>query len=169
LTIIRAVKTQYPESQFKWDKGFNEYFEKKKAAAENLVAEDYTKFQAQQHRGHIPETGKGPMQGSFIVNDTTTGDNRLTMYQQQQQYNQYQQYQQYNQYNQDPNGFPVPPPVPQPIQQVQPVQSYPFQNMIQAIPPVPNIPPVPQVPPMSLDQDPNIPPLMMVQSENIQI
>ena len=34
LTIIRAVKTQYPESQFKWDKGFNEYFEKKKAAAE---------------------------------------------------------------------------------------------------------------------------------------
>jgi hypothetical protein len=32
LTIIRAVKTQYPESQFKWDKGFNEYFEKKKVA-----------------------------------------------------------------------------------------------------------------------------------------
>ena len=168
LTIIRAVKTQYPESQFKWDKGFNEYFEKKKAAAENLVAEDYTKFQTQQHRGHIPETGKGPMQGSFIVNDTTTGDNRLTMYQQQQQYNQYQQYQQYqaNQTYQQPNGFPVPPPVPQPVQ---PVQSYPFQNMIQAMPPVPQAPQVHQAPPISPDQDPNIPPLMMVQSENIQI
>ena len=165
LTIIRAVKTQYPESQFKWDKGFNEYFEKKKAAAENLVAEDYTKFQTQQHRGHIPETGKGPMQGSFIVNDTTTGDNRLTMYQQQQQYNQYQQYQQYqaNQTYQQPNGFPVPPPVPQPV------QSYPFQNMIQAMPPVPQVPQVHQVPPISPDQDPNIPPLMMVRSENIQI
>lgn len=159
LTIIRAIKTQYPTAQFKWDKGFNEFFEKKKLAARNLVAEDYTKFQTQHHRGHIPETGKGPMQGSFIVNDTTTGDNRLTMYQQQQQYNQYQQYQQY-QANQQPNGFPIPPPVPQPV------QSYPFQNMIQAMPPVPQ---VPQAPPISPDQDPNIPPLMMVQSENIQI
>ena len=172
LTIIRAVKTQYPESQFKWDKGFNEYFEKKKAAAENLVAEDYTKFQTQQHRGHIPETGKGPMQGSFIVNDTTTGDNRLTMYQQQQQYKQYNQYQQYqaNQTYQQPNGFPVPPPVPQPVQ---PVQSYPFQNMIQAMPPVPpgsSIPNVP-VPPIQMipDQETNNPPLVMVRSENIQI
>ena len=45
--------------------------------------------------------------------------------------------------------------------------------MIQAVPPVPPVPSIPNVPvpPMQMipDQDPNIPPLMMVQSENIQI
>ena len=41
--------------------------------------------------------------------------------------------------------------------------------MIQAIPPVPQVPQVPQVHQAPPDQDPNIPPLMMVQSENIQI
>ena len=94
------------------------------------------------------------------------------MYQQQQQYKQYNQYQQYqaNQTYQQPNGFPIPPPVPQPGQSI---QSYPFQNMIQAIPPVPpgsSIPNVP-VPPIQMipDQETNNPPLVMVRSENIQI
>ena len=156
MTIIRAVKTQYPESQFKWDKGFNDFFEKKKAAAENLISKEYSNFQSQQHQGYIPEVGKGPMNGSFIVQDQISEDNRLALYQQQQNHNQnhnqfYQQYQQT-----PPNlGVPALPNESDSLQQNHQIQ---MQTM----------PPPLQMSDLNNNVE-NIPPLIMVQSQNIKI
>ena len=162
MTIIRAVKTQYPESQFKWDKGFNDFFEKKKAAAENLISKEYSNFQSQQHQGYIPEVGKGPMNGSFIVQDQISEDNRLALYQQQQNHNQnhnqfYQQYQQT-----PPNlGVPALPNESDSLQQNHQIQ-------MQTIPTIPTIPPPLQMSDLNNNVE-NIPPLIMVQSQNIKI
>ena len=162
MTIIRAVKTQYPESQFKWDKGFNDFFEKKKAAAENLISKEYSNFQSQQHQGYIPEVGKGPMNGSFIVQDQISEDNRLALYQQQQNHNQnhnqfYQQYQQT-----PPNlGVPALPNESDSLQQNHQIQ-------MQTIPTMPTMPPPLQMSDLNNNVE-NIPPLIMVQSQNIKI
>ena len=156
MTIIRAVKTQYPESQFKWDKGFNDFFEKKKAAAENLISKEYSNFQSQQHQGYIPEVGKGPMNGSFIVQDQISEDNRLALYQQQQNHNQnHNQF--YQQYQQTPPNLGVP---------ALPNESDSLQQNHQI--PMPATAPPLQM--LGLNNNVEIiPPLIMVQSQNIKI
>lgn len=84
LTISRAVKLQYPEAQFKWDKGFTDHFQEKKLAAENLVANDYKKFQ-QNTTGGIPLNGTRN-NGSYMIDANYADNNRLGSYIQHQQY-----------------------------------------------------------------------------------
>ena len=81
LTIVRAVKLQYPEAQFKWDSGFTKYFEERKNASENLNAQQFSNFQANQTaQGQLPPTTQ---KGDFIVNGNYGSNNRLEVYRQQ--------------------------------------------------------------------------------------
>ena len=75
LTIVRGIKVQYPEAQFKWDSGFTKFFEEKKNATQNLEANKFINFQNNQ--GMIP----APTQkGDFIVDGSYSGNNRLEAY-----------------------------------------------------------------------------------------
>ena len=82
LNIVRSVKLQYPEAQFKWDNGFTKYFEEKKMASKNLNANDLSNFQANQTiNGQLPPPNP---KGDFIVNGNYGSTNRLDIYRQQQ-------------------------------------------------------------------------------------
>lgn len=83
LTISRAVKLQYPEAQFKWDKGFTDHFQEKKQAAENLVAKDYKNFQQKATAG-VPLNGTRN-NGSYLIDANYDQGNRLGNYMQHQQ------------------------------------------------------------------------------------
>ena len=81
LTIVKSVKVQYPEAQFKWDTGFTKYFEEKKLASQNLNAGELSNFQANQtQQGQLPPTNP---RGDFVVNGNYGSTNRLEMYRQQ--------------------------------------------------------------------------------------
>lgn len=78
LTITKAVKLTYPTAQFKWDKGFLNLFEEKKKAGENLIADNYKNFQANQRGGVQINSGYN---GNYEVNGSYGNDNRLSAYQ----------------------------------------------------------------------------------------
>ena len=81
LNIVRAVKLQYPDAQFKWDNGFTKYFEARKDASQELNANTFAKFQNGQ--GQIPAASS---KGDFIVDQNNTNysqGNRLEVYRRQ--------------------------------------------------------------------------------------
>lgn len=81
LNIVRAVKLQYPDAQFKWDNGFTKYFEARKDASQELNANTFAKFQNGQ--GQIPAASS---KGDFIVDQNNVNysqGNRLEVYRRQ--------------------------------------------------------------------------------------
>ena len=96
LTIVRGVKVQYPEAQFKWDNGFTRYFEERKNASQNLDSNQYINFQNNQ--GQIPNQTQ---KGDFLVDGGYSSDNRLEQYRRQQMAS--------NQVQVDQNGMPIRP------------------------------------------------------------
>lgn len=79
LTISKAVKLTYPTAQFKWDKGFLNFFEEKKKAGESLVADNYKNFQTNQRGGVDINSGYN---GNYQINGSYGNENRLSAYQQ---------------------------------------------------------------------------------------
>ena len=99
------------------------------------------------------------MNGSFIVQDQISEDNRLALYQQQQNHNQnHNQF--YQQYQQTPPNLGVPT-LPNEIDSLQ-------QNHQMPIPTMQTMPPPLQMSDLNNNVE-NIPPLIMVQSQNIKI
>ena len=96
LTIVRGVKVQYPEAQFKWDNGFTKYFEERKNASQNLDSNQYINFQNNQ--GQLPNQTQ---KGDFLVDGSYSSDNRLEQYRRQQMAS--------NQVRVDQNGMPIRP------------------------------------------------------------
>lgn len=81
LNIVRAVKLQYPDAQFKWDNGFTKYFESRKNASVDLNANTFAKFQNGQ--GQLPVASS---KGDFIVDQNNVNysqGNRLEVYRRQ--------------------------------------------------------------------------------------
>ena len=81
LNIVRAVKLQYPDAQFKWDNGFTKYFESRKNASVDLNANTFAKFQNGQ--GQLPAASS---KGDFIVDQNNVNysqGNRLEVYRRQ--------------------------------------------------------------------------------------
>lgn len=86
LTIVRGVKVQYPSAQFKWDKGFTNFFEERKNAAQTLNSNNFAQAQYPGiNQNMIPAPSA---KGDFIVplNNGETSNNRLEAYRQQQNY-----------------------------------------------------------------------------------
>ena len=84
LTIVRGVKVQYPSAQFKWDKGFTNFFEERKNAAQTLNSNNFAQAQYPGiNQNMIPAPSA---KGDFIVplNNGETSNNRLEAYRQQQ-------------------------------------------------------------------------------------
>lgn len=86
LSIVRSVKLQYPDAQFKWDNGFTKYFDARKNASQDLNANAYLNFQNQQ--GPVPNQSQ---KGDFVVDGQYSSTNRLEVYKQQQIQNSYNQ------------------------------------------------------------------------------
>lgn len=81
INIVRAVKLQYPDAQFKWDNGFTKYFESRKNASVDLNANTFAKFQNGQ--GQLPAASS---KGDFIVDQNNVNysqGNRLEVYRRQ--------------------------------------------------------------------------------------
>lgn len=81
LNIVRAVKLQYPDAQFKWDNGFTKYFESRKNASQDLNANTFAHFQSGQ--GQLPAASS---KGDFIVDQNNVNysqGNRLEVYRKQ--------------------------------------------------------------------------------------
>lgn len=86
LTIVRAVKVQYSSAQFKWDKGFTNFFEERKNASQNLNSNQFS--QAQYPNGTmIPaQSAKGDFIVQGNINSGELSNNRLEAFRQQQQH-----------------------------------------------------------------------------------
>ena len=84
LTIVRAVKVQYPTAQFKWDKGFTSFFEERKNASQTLNSNQYAQAQYNGTQIIPNQCTKGDFIIQPQVNSGEVSNNRLEAYRQQQ-------------------------------------------------------------------------------------